>query len=367
VSQGLSASFSKTFSGGPRILVENLEIPNSRGITVLFGESGAGKTTVLRCLAGLDRPDSGTIAFDGEAWFDASHRILAPSRTRRIGLLPQDYALFPHLSVEKNIAYGLHDLSQFERRERVAEAVQWLGLDGLDRRFPNELSGGQQQRVALARAVVRRPRLLLLDEPLSALDAPTRLRLRWELGRLLQQLGIPTVLVTHDRTEVLALGDNLIVMARGRIIQRGPVSNVFRCPATVEAAAILSVETVQAGRVLQTADGLATVSVGERKLKALAPDLPSGTLQVFVCIRGEDVILMRGEPGRSSPRNCFPARVQTLQHEGPMVRVELDCGFSLTAVLTRQACDELALAVGEQVLALIKAPQIHLIPRAAAS
>ena len=132
-----------------------------------------------------------------------------------------------------------------------------------------------------------------------------------------------------------------------------------------EAAAILAVETVQPGRVLQTADGLVTVAIGEHKLTALAPDLPPATLEVHVCIRAEDVILMRGDPGRSSPRNCFHGRVQALQPDGPMVRVELDRGFSLTALLTRQACQELELSVGEQVLALVKAPQIHLIPRTA--
>jgi molybdate transport system ATP-binding protein len=344
-------------------LVENLQIPSSAGITVLFGESGAGKTTVLRCLVGLERPDSGQILFDEEVWFDASQRLFMPARERRVGLVPQDYALFPHLSVGQNIAYGLYDLSKSERGKRVAEAIEWLGLEGMEHRLPDQLSGGQQQRAALARALVRRPRLLLLDEPLSALDAPTRVRLRGELGRLLKQLRIPTVLVTHDRTEVLSLGDNLVIMVNGRVVQRGSVRDVFGHPATLEAAAILSVETVQPGHVLRAADGLVTVAIGEHKLIALAPDLPPDTLQVYVCVRAEDVILMRGAPPRSSPRNCFQARVQALQQDGPMVRVELDCGFGLTALLTRQACQELELSAGEQVLALVKAPQIHLIPR----
>jgi molybdate transport system ATP-binding protein len=363
MSQAITANFARRFKDGPEIRVEDLHTSDQGGITVLFGASGAGKSTVLRCLAGLERPDQGIIGFDSETWSDAARGSFVPPQARRIGYVPQEYALFPHLSVERNIAYSLHGLPKAERSERVGEIIRWLELEGLERRLPRALSGGQQQRVALARAVARQPRLLLLDEPLSALDVPTRLRLRGQLRRWLTQRGIPTLLVTHDRTEALVLGDDLVVMDAGRIVQHGPVQQVFSRPATLAVAGILAVETVQPGRVLESADGLVTVTAGQQKLVALGRDLPAGTGEVYVCIRAEDVILVKGKAPSSSPRNCLPAVVKGLSREGPMLRIDLDCGFPLAALLTKQACAELALAENDPVLALIKAPHIHLIPR----
>ncbi len=359
----LTASFTRRFAAGPVVRVDDLRIPAHGGVTILFGASGSGKTTILRCLAGLDRPDEGAIRFGEELWSDARQGIFLASRQRRLGFVPQDYALFPHLTVSQNIAYGLNELPADQRKTRATEALAWLGLTGLERRYPRELSGGQQQRVALARAVVRRPRLLLLDEPLAALDAPTRLRLRAELRGLLRQLNLPTVLVTHDRQEALALGDHLIVLHDGRIIQQGPVHEVFSRPGSLAVADILSVETIQPGRILDCVDGLATVALAGVNLMALAPDLPPGTTEVFACIRAEDVILTTGDESLSSPRNRLPGTVQRLESEGPLVRVELDCGFRLAALLTKQACEELALREGQGVRALVKAPHVHLLPR----
>ncbi len=360
MSEELHASFTRKYSGGPAICADHLSIGN--GITVLFGASGSGKTTVLRCLAGLERPDEGTIRFGKTTWFDATQNFVLATRMRNIGFVPQDYALFSHLTVESNIAYGLSALPKPEQKQRVAQAVNWLGLDGLEQRRPSELSGGQQQRVALARAVVRQPGLLLLDEPLAALDSPTRLRLRGELRILLLKLGIPTILVTHDRIEALALGDRIVVLADGHILQSGSVGEVFNHPASVAVAGIVGTETVLAGRVLQVSDSLATVVVGDVQLTALSESLPSGTTTVYVCIRAEDIILSKDEAGHSSPRNRLAAVVRSITPEGPLVRIELDCGFPLSALLTKQACEELALQEHTRLLALIKAPQIHLIP-----
>jgi molybdate transport system ATP-binding protein len=365
----LRANFSKAFPGGPVIRAEALEIAGA-GVTVLFGPSGSGKTTVLRCLAGLETPDTGQISFGDETWFrkenaqrKSGNDFVLPPNARGVGFVPQDYALFPHLTVAANIAYGLHGSSATKKKSRVAEMLGWLGLDGLDNRLPHELSGGQQQRVAIARAVARPPKLLLLDEPLAALDTPTRQRLRGELRRLLRQLAVPTVVVTHDRTEALSLGDHLVVMDAGRIAQRGPVQDVFNHPANLTVADIVAVETVQPGRVLEVQNGLATVAVGSAQVTAVAGDLPAGVTEVFVCIRAEDVMLSSDPELHSSPRNRLPAVVRAVVSEGPMTRIELDCGFPLTAVLTKQACAEMALKENDQVLALIKAPQIHLVPR----
>ena len=356
----LTATFRKQFPGGPEIGVADLRLGG--GITVLFGSSGAGKTTILRCLAGLERPDAGTIHFGGQCWFEAGRNFSLPARKRKTGFVPQDYALFPHLTVARNIGYGLDQMSAPERERRVTEHLSWLGLAGLAGRRPGELSGGQQQRVALARAVVRRPELLLLDEPFAALDTPARLRLRGELRTLLRQTGIPTVLVTHDRHEALALGDEVVVLHGGRNVQQGAAAGVFSRPVNLAVAEITAVETIQRGQILEIRDGLATVAVGDARLIALAGELPADALTVYVCIRAEDVILMRAEKVQSSSRNCLAATVRSLAREGPLVRVQLDCGFPLTALLTQPACQELALHEGARMNALVKAPQVHMIP-----
>jgi molybdate transport system ATP-binding protein len=365
MNSGLHASFTRRFPAGPVIRVEVLDTLEQAGVTVLFGASGSGKSTILRCLAGLERPDEGVIGYGAQVWSDAGRKIFLPSRERNIGYVPQDHGLFPHLNVERNIAYGLDGLMGHDRRQRLAEALDWLGLKGLEKRLPGELSGGQQQRVALARAMVRHPRLLLLDEPLSALDAPTRSRLRGELRGFLKRFNVPTLMVTHDRQEALALGDHLVVLHEGRVVQQGPAHEVFSRPGCLAAADILAVETIRPGRVLQVADGLATVDICGTTLTALARDLASDVSEVFVCIRAEDVILATGDDNHSSPRNRLAGTVRGIFHEGPMVRVELDCGFPLLALLTKPGSEALSLKEGSVVRVLIKAPQIHLIPRRA--
>lgn len=357
----LIANFRKQFPGGPEIVVDNLHI--GIGITVLFGGSGSGKTTILRCLAGLERPEKGSIHFGAENWLDAEINSFLKPNKRGIGFVPQDFALFPHLTVARNVGYGLNDLPTTERTARVAETLRWLSLDGLEHRLPRELSGGQQQRVALARAVVRRPRLLLLDEPLAALDTPTRLRLRGELRQLLRQLALPSILVTHDRFEALALGDQMVVMADGRNQQSGSVTEVFNRPNNLAVAHIAGTETVLPARVLKVADDIVTVAVGNVKLVAVATGFPTETTEAHICIRAEDVMLVADALLEASARNRFSATVVALERDGPLLRVELDCGFPLKALLTPQAAAEMKLQPRVAVGVLIKAPHIHLIPR----
>lgn len=357
----LSANFTKQFRGGPAIR-GNLSRPvDSHSITVLFGPSGCGKTTVLRCLAGLERPEEGTIRFGTDQWFDAHRNLCLTPQQRGVGLVFQDYALFPHLSVESNIGYGLHALAKPDRDRRVSELLDRMGLASLARQRPRQLSAGQQQRVALARALVCRPRLLLLDEPLSALDAALREQLRTELRRLLAVCNIPVILVTHDRAEALALGDEIVVMNGGAVRQSGQVLEVFNRPADAEVARIVGVETLQPGILINESSGLAVVKVGSATLTAVSP--PFDSREVFVCIRGEDVILQRDPGPASSVRNRLSARVVALHPASPLTRVELDAGFPLFAFVTRPACEELDLRVGVTVTALIKAPAIHFIAR----
>ncbi len=360
--RGLHANFTKRFKSRAEIRIQSLRTRPETTVTVLFGPSGAGKTTVLRCLAGLEQPDEGTISFNGTIWSDVEERLFLPARQRKIGFVPQHYALFPHLSVEQNIGYGLNRKHLEEKSKRVEELVEWLGLGGLEKRLPDQLSGGQQQRVALGRAVAPQPELLLLDEPLGALDSPTRLRLRTELRQLLKQNNTPALLVTHDRTDALSLGDDLVVMNEGQIVQQGPVMDVFNSPANLAVAGIVAIETIQAGQVIEGGE-LVTVAIGTQSIKALNRGQGTTLKEVFVCIRAEDVILVKGDPVRGSARNCMPAIVGTISTEGQMVSVNLDCGFLLRALLTRQACEELALRPGDHVQALVKAPHVHLIPR----
>ncbi len=241
----LIAEFEKQFPGGPRI--EGRVLLPVHGpdqgcpVLVLFGPSGSGKTTVLRCLAGLERPDRGSIRFGTQSWFDSADHVCLPPQERDIGYLSQNYDLFPHLTVARNIAYGLNRLTSSQSRQRVDELLELFELTGLERRYPGQLSGGQQQRVALARAVARRPRLLLLDEPLSALDARTRRQLRRDLRHWLAVMGVPALLVTHDRAEALELGQLAVIMSAGRVCQTGTVEEVFAHPASAEVARIVGI------------------------------------------------------------------------------------------------------------------------------
>jgi molybdate transport system ATP-binding protein len=356
----LAADFEKQFPGGPLVQAK-LNLPTDRfSITALFGPSGSGKTTLLRCLAGLARPNRGQIRFEDRLWFDAGRGIFLSPQERGIGFLSQEYALFPHLNVARNIAYGLRGVAGAEQERRVRKMVGLMGLAGLETRRPRELSGGEQQRVALARAVVRQPRLLLLDEPLSALDTPTREQLRRELRQLLAELAVPAVLVTHDRVEALALGDTVIVLDRGRICQSGTVQEVFAHPGSLAVARITGVDTVQPARIVAVADGLATVAVGQTQLVALARGMGAG--EGYITIRAEDVILEKGS-APSSARNRLTGLIRAIIREGPMVRITLDCGFPLAALITNQACLALELRLGDQVTALVKAPSIQLVPR----
>ncbi|MGH3329341.1 MAG: ABC transporter ATP-binding protein [Streptomycetales bacterium] len=358
----LAARFTRRFPGGQQVVAE-LDVPLDRpAVTVLFGPSGSGKTTILRCLAGLDSIDEGRLTYGEELWEDAERAVRRSPQRRRIGYLAQDYALFPHLSVARNIAYGLRRLPVRQRAGRVAEMLRMLRLHGLADRRPAQLSGGQAQRVALARALAPYPRLLLLDEPLSALDTPTREELRGELRAVLAGLDVPSLLVTHDRTEALALGDAMVVVVDGRVRQTGPVDQVFTRPADLDVARVVGVESVLPGRVVRVdAEGLATVDVGGRGLVAVTP--PAEAHEVFACVRAEDVALEPRGFHLTSARNRFRAQVTTTVPEGPLVRVGLDCGFPLAALVTKHARDELALVPGAAVTAVVKASAIHLIPR----
>jgi molybdate transport system ATP-binding protein len=357
----LTARFTKRYASGA-VIQGALNGPASgHGITVLFGPSGCGKTTVLRCLAGLETPEEGLIQFGTETWFDARHKIRRTPQQRGIGLVFQDYALFPHLTVADNLGYGLARLPVAERRLLVGEMVERFGLGGLTERLPRALSGGQQQRVALARALACRPRLLLLDEPLAALDAALREEVRTELRQWLAACEIPVFLVTHDRQEALALGDALVVMNSGEVRQSGPVQEVFQRPADLAVARSVGMEIIQPGQIVGTENGLATVAVGAARLLATAPK--NAMREVYFCLRAEEVLLGSESTPTGAGFNQLPARVISVQPGSPFQRIELDAGFPLVAFAARPVSQALGLRVGNVVTARIEASAIHLIPR----
>ncbi len=331
---------------------------DTQPVLVLFGASGVGKTTVLRAIAGLVRPSSGRIEFGSTPWFDYEARIDVPVQHREIGYVAQDPALFPHMNVLQNVRYGAARTES--GRELVAHAMHLVGVTHLSASRPSELSGGQRQRVALARAIARQPKLLLLDEPLSALDQKARVALRHELRSVLLGSGIPTILVTHDRNEALCLGDGMAVMTEGRISQHGPIREVLRKPASPAVADAIGIETVVEGVVVETRDALSRVRVGSTEVVAINEGLIEG--RVLVCIRAMDVVLLRGEGPQASARTRLNGRVLQVRAGLPMNQVSIDCGFHLEALVTAEACEELALAEGTAVIASVKAPHVHLLP-----
>jgi molybdenum ABC transporter ATP-binding protein len=345
-------------------------------IVVLFGPSGAGKTTVLRQIAGLERPDEGTIRCGGEEWFASARHVWRPPQERRVGVVFQEPTLFPHLSVLDNINYGawlpsgtVPDGSQapcptVARHRTRAEIAAVLDLDAVKNRPTRTLSGGEAQRVAFARALVPGPRLLLLDEPFASLDAPTRTRLRRDVRLLLQRLGTPAILVTHDRSEAMSMGDLIAVMIDGGVRQVGPIAHVFSHPVDAGVAASLGVEAVLPARVTGASNGLLSVAIGDVEIHVADRDAVTVGSTVYACIRAEDVTLETDvTAAHASTRNHLAARIVSIAAEGPVDRVTLDCGFALDALITRQARDELRLAPGTHVTAAIKATSVHLVPR----
>jgi molybdate transport system ATP-binding protein len=300
---------------------------------------------------------------DDRVLTDTSQGVFVPSRHRGIGYVPQDLALFPHLSVRQNLLYGqkpAHNSGPSFTFERVIEVLEIQSL--VDRRV-TELSGGEKQRVALARALLSSPHLLLLDEPLASLDQPLKMRIIPYLARIRDEFRVPMLYVTHDRFEALALADEMIVLANGKVAQSGSVQELFSRPASLAVAGVLAIESILKGCIFKITDGLATVTVGSTMLTAVDQNFPANTREVYVCIRAEDVVLFKTADASSSARNRLPAVVRSIAQEGPLVRVELDCGFPLTTLLTKQSCEDMKLNSGDRVIAQVKAQHVHLIAR----
>jgi len=282
----------------------------------LLGPSGCGKTTTLRIIAGFYDPDEGVVYFD-----DVPQNGVPPAQ-RGIGIVFQNYALWPHMTVEGNVAYGLklQRVPPAEISRRVTAVLEQVGLAGLERRTPGQLSGGQQQRVAVARALVLNPRVLLLDEPLSNLDAKVRARLRSEIRRLQQDLGITTVYVTHDQEEAMVLSDRIAVMNEGMVLQIGTPVELYEQPATLFVADFIGTSNLLPGDAVEARDGIVAVRtpagvVRGTAIGALAPGMP-----VVVAVRPENVRLADG----AGAETALPGTIVLTQYLGSLIRYEVE-------------------------------------------
>jgi tungstate transport system ATP-binding protein len=342
------------------IKVPHLDVPTGE-VLVIVGPNGAGKSILLETLALLQRPTQGRVLFEGQP---VDGRELA--LRRRMAVVFQDPLLLRR-SVADNVAMGLRlrGVPRSVRRDKAAHWMRRFGIDHLARRSALTLSGGEAQRANLARAFALAPEVLLLDEPFSALDPPTREDLLDDLAQALRDTGVTTIFVTHDRAEALRLGDRVAVMMGGSIRQVGTAAEVFAAPVDEEVAAFVGVETIVGGRVQSLADDLATIDVGGAVVQAIVPSLDSGG-EVLVCLRPEDVVLepagLDGHP--TSARNHLRGTVRRITTVGGQVRVVLDCGFTLVAFITKRSLEEMSLGVGDEVVASFKATAVHVIPRA---
>jgi len=345
-------------AGGFRLHEVQLSVAEGECHAVL-GPSGSGKSTLLKAVLGLLAPERGCVRLDGR---DITR---LPVEQRGLGYVPQQLGLFPHLTVRDNLCYSARArrLPEPQFRPLLEKLVSVTGIGPLLDRFPSTLSGGERQRVGLVRALVSQPRVVLLDEPFSALHASLRRELWWLVRELQRQQRLSVLLVTHDLNEAFFLADRVTVLLEGRVVQQGDKTAVFGKPVAPEVARFLGVETLVPGRVLHVVDGLATVEVGpgRTRLVALAPSEPGP--HVLISIRGEDVVLQREEGRPSSARNRLKARVVSVRPGTPLACVELDAGFPLYAFITGPALEELDLRPGATVHAHIKATAVHLIPR----
>ncbi len=319
-------------------------------VVAVLGPNGAGKTTLVRALAGLLPIERGRVEVDREVLDDPTAGVFVPPERRSVGVVFQDYALFPRLTARDNVAFGLQARGM-DRRASLARADEWLdrlGVADQSSLHPASLSGGQAQRVAVARALAIEPRLLLLDEPLAALDASSRLHVRSELRRHLASFGGLRVLVTHDPIDALVLADRLVIVEGGRVAQTGTPAEVTARPATGYVADLVGINLLRGRR-----DGDRVELGGGGVLTIVPPDgLESD--DVAVAIRPQAVALHRSEPS-GSPRNTWAAAVHSVEHDRDRVRVTLGGAVPVTAEITTAAAVSLGLEAGQQVWASVKA------------
>lgn len=337
-------------------------------LVVLFGPSGSGKSLTLQAIAGTVRPDAGRIIVDGQPLYDSLQGLHRPPQQRRAGYVPQQYALFPHLTVADNIAFGLRRLARRWRRQRVAELLELFGMQGLEGRLPRQLSGGQQQRVALARALAVQPRLLLLDEPFAALDATLRETLRQELAQVQARWDITTLLVTHDLADVFALGQRVLVYDAGHIIQQGTRDEVFFQPATQRVAEFVRTGNILPAVVERAEAETLWVRWHDHLLATRPQALAPGTL-VYLCIRPTQILIVRPQRLKARQReNLLRGTLvrETLQTETYTLYLRLEhsqTDADLEVAVPGYVYHRLGLATDKRLTVELGRNALHVIPR----
>jgi molybdate transport system ATP-binding protein len=366
----LTARIRKSFSGVERKFSLDVDFTAQPGFTILFGPSGSGKTTLLDCVAGLTTPDAGRIAAGERVVFDANTHIDIPVSNRDVGYVLQDLALFPHLTVEQNTEYGLAHLPRATRRQRAAAMLQEFGIDHLRQQRPEKISGGERQRVALARALVTDPCVLLLDEPLAALDAPTKSKILDDLRRWNQAHRIPILYVTHSREEVLALGERVLVLEDGRIIAQGTPHEVLSAPFQETVAQLAGFENIFDARVESVHEDRGTMTCRLLESQAGSNVLLETPLiraeagsSLRVGIRARDILLAIAEPAGLSARNVIAGRLLSLERRDMIISARVNCGVEMEVHLTLAARDALQLAKDRDVWLVIKTHSCHLMRR----
>lgn len=338
-------------------------------VLALVGPSGSGKTSLLRCVAGLLTPREGRIVCAGETWLDTFRGIDVPTPRRRIGLVFQSYALFPHLTALENVMEGLGRLPAAERRARGQALLRLVHLAGLEDRRPQQLSGGQQQRVAVARALARDPHVLLLDEPFSAVDRSTREKLYGELAELRRQLRMPVVLVTHDLDEAALLADRLCILAHGRTLQSGVPLDVLQRPASVAVARLVGLKNIFEGEVVAHDRGAGTTFLRwrDRQLRvALQDDFPPGSAVAWA-IPSAGVLLLGPDEGARGPRDTVvEGTIATLITLGDQLRLTVGVAGADPAVLfttvPRHLAARYGLAEGRPLTLRLRGESVWLLP-----
>lgn len=285
-------------------------------MVVLFGRSGSGKTTTLRCIAGLETPDAGSIAVNGKAYYDSRSSINLQPQYRRPGYVFQNYALFPHMDVKQNIVYGLKGWNRIQKEGRMHEMLRLLHIEGLEDRYPSQLSGGQKQRVALARALAPKPGILLLDEPFSALDMVVRMRLRERIKLIQKELGIPVLFITHSPEEAFSLADRVVVLHEGKVHQAGSPRDVFYAPVDKAVAELVGVSNIFENAKVVNSSSSGTVLEG-KGLQVLTSNMIPGSGWVSWGVRPENVHLKPyDERLLSGSDNVFAGNVVDVTDKG---------------------------------------------------
>ena len=338
------------------------------GFTILFGASGAGKTTLLDTIAGLTTPDSGHIYIGNRVLFDSSQRINVPVAKRRAGYVFQSLALFPHMSVDENVQYGLTHLEKSERTNRTNAILQAFRIAHLAKRSARKLSGGESQRAALARTLVTDPGVLLLDEPLAALDAPTKAHILDDLRTWNRAHEIPILYVTHSREEVFALGERVIVLDAGRIVAHGTPHEVMNAPMQETVAQLAGFENIFDAVVETVRPERGTMNcriAGDGGPLVIETPLVRGGVgaELRVGIRAGDILLATAPPAGLSARNVIPGRIQSLEQRDVIVSAHVKCRVEMEVHLTLAARDSLELAPGKEVWLVIKTHSCHLMTR----